>query len=1051
MKSVDIKLKNATLAERFSTAVQKLEQDKAIMEEIRTRNLWQQLFSNNTKDLARAGISQSEVISEMQAVFQDILSLIHDARKNQTEIMDDLLEAIKKQTQINSDFRVKILSVAEALLKHSDQINELEKKSDNHEARIRSAEQRDKLLLDIKEISSKKNSPDIERLLMMCKSLGKILTGFPLSPEDKRAIFVELKKNYSQETISEDDLNSVQPKIAGCFVLCQDAAEHSVSRMGQYIFHEKPLHYKKEYAMSEIVSEIIDSVTVSEADRYIAFRDRLVQLLDEFVEKRIDVNGEHTPELCAIRKRLRESQFEIALIGEFQGGKSTTFNMLCGGREISPRGLNGGGIKTSAAVVTAQNIDGNENRNGLNEWAEITWLTQEEIKRRILYVVKKYDDESEPLCSPKIEDTPLDHISALLLKAWDKNPREDELDLVRMATLQYRLLASPGFDKIVSQEIVPVDQFQEVVTFPQDWESRWLNKNDADFNPEECRFSIVDRVLVRIHSAELAKLGCRVTDCPGLFVSQWDTERAIEVMNNANAIWYLLSGQKQIGKSDLLALSKIRDYCWQDKCFFSINCRRGKEDMEPIAKSDMAALKNAGFYPEHIYLFDAFLAFRCAQTEKLANSTLPSKDCEYLAIESCHKGKEEDRKTVLAELGNKPENCLAAIKRMMVKHLMQIDEEVLADDLRNSETISSELQDALLIASGRPEILTAVENWIITNRARSILVTEGSQKCLNVLDHFKNNLLDQERAAVLTLQKAEKDAEEAKTKLDKFIQEWKENFEFLKEPSLDDGLAMDFFSENDSEIKSRIKSTAIEICKEEWHSSRHCDASDTNEASEERIKTEFIGLIKAKLYLYRKNITGKPKFKDSIGTPFSNKLERMKYHWEELQKETDLFQSLQIISEEEIGDLTFDSFDEKLDGSIDLPWYSWEFLKDLFTLGIRRLFQTPDERIEKFFIEKDPVGHAYDAFKGDNANEKKIANALGAQRRHYVSALEKSFDKLKSGLEQIISDTMDIVKRNNAERERIAAEAKDKRENIVQPYASMIQQFQEEVTLFYAE
>ena len=1049
MNKNEIQPKNAELLERFNKAVEKLKQDKAVMEEIRKRNLWQQLFSNNTKDLARAGISQSEVISEIHAIMQDMLEIISSNHKDSATIMSDLQEANRKQQVINSTLGNEIISEARKYLELSAKTKRLEAKVNNQEARLRSAEQRNKLLLDIKEISSKKNSPDIERLLMMCKCIGKDLADFPLSPEDKRAIFVELKKNYSQETISEDDLNSIQPKIAGCFVHYQDAAEHSTSRMGQFIYHEKPLHYKKEYAMSEIVSEIIDSVTVSEADRYIAFRDQLVHLLDEFVEKGIDVNGEHTPELCAIRKRLKESQFEIALIGEFQGGKSTTFNMLCGGREISPRGLNGGGIKTSAAVVTAQNIDGNETRNGLNEWAEITWLTPVEIKRRILYVVKKYDDESEPLCSPIIEDTPLDHISVLLHKAWDKNPREDELDLVRMATLQYRLLSSPGFDKIISQEIVPVDRFQEVVTFPQDWESRWLNRIDADFKPEECRFSIVDRVLVRIHSAELAKLGCRVTDCPGLFVSQWDTERAIEVMNNANAIWYLLSGQKQIGKNDLLALSKIRDYCWQDKCFFSINCRRGKEDMEPIAKSDMAALKNAEFYPEHIYLFDAFLAFRCAQAEMLANSTLPPKDHEYLAIESCRKG--EDHKTVLAELGNKPENCLAAIRKMMVKHLTTIDEEDLADDLRNSETISSELQDALLIASGRPEILTAVESWIITRRARSILVTEGSQKCLNVLDHFKNNLLDQERAAVLTLQKAEKDAEEAKTKLDKFIQEWKENFEFLKEPSLDDGLAMDFFSENDSEIKSRIKSTAIEICKEEWHSSRHCDASDTNEASEERIKTEFIGLIKAKLYLYRKNITGKPKFKDSIGTPFSNKLERMKYHWEELQKETDLFQSLQIISEEEIGDLTFDSFDEKLDGSIDLPWYSWEFLKDLFTLGIRRLFQTPDERIEKFFIEKDPVGHAYDAFKGDNANEKKIANALGAQRRHYVSALEKSFDKLKSGLEQIISDTMDIVKRNNAERERIAAEAKDKRENIVQPYARMIQQFQEEVSRFYAE
>lgn len=1048
MKSDDIKLKNAALAERFSTAIQKLEQDKAVMEEIKNRNLWQQLFSNNTKDIARAGISQSEVISEMQAVFQDILGLVCDNRRNQTEIVNDLFESVRKQTQINSDFRIKILSVAKALLKQSIQINELEKRFDNQEARIRSAEQRDRLLLDIKEISSKKNSPGIERLLLICKSISKKIADFPLSSEDKRTIFVELKKNYSQETISEDDLNSVQPKIAECFVLYQSVGTHSASRMGQFVFHKKPLHFKKEYTMSEIVSEIIDSVTVSEADRYVAFRDRLVHLLDEFVEKEIDVNEEHTPELLAIRKRLKENRFEIALIGEFQGGKSTTFNMLCGGREISPRGLNGGGIKTSAAVVTVQNIDGNETRNGLDEWAEITWLTPDEIKRRILSVVKHYDDEARPLCSPKIEDTSLDHISVLLHKAWDKNPTGDELDLVRVATLQYRLLASPGFDKIVSQEIVPVDQFQEVVTFPQDWESRWQNKIDADFNIEACRFSIVDRVLVRIHSEALAKLGCSITDCPGLFVSQWDTDRAIEVMEKANAIWYLLSGSRQIGKNDQLALSTIkqRDYL-REKCFFSINRRGPAESTEKIAEQDMAALKNAGFYPEHVFIYDAFLSFRCAQVEILVNSTLPSKDCEYLALEAVRKGNCND---VLMGFRNDPQKCLAAIKKMIVRHMTTIEEDDLLEELTGSEGVSSELRNALLISSGHSEILTAVENWIITNRARSILVTEGSQRCLDVLNHFRTNLEDKERAAEQTLQEAKKNAEKAREKLDVFIREWNNYFNFLDDDSPDHALAMDFFIENDMEIKTTIQEEAISICKEEWHGS-HLNSSDVNKAAEEKIINKFIEIVKAKLDVYRHNILNKPKFKESIGSRFFDGLEKMNARWEDLKHENELLKSLQTISPEEVQDLSLSSFDERLSGTIDLPWYTWELLKDILTLGLRRLFQNPDDRIDDFFREKDPVGVAYNAFKGDSKNEKQIAHVLGAQRRYYAAKIKEAFEKMNNRLQQSIKEREDIVKLNNAERERIAAEAKDKRENIVQPYTQMVQQFQEEVTCFYAE
>jgi len=1046
MKSSEITLKNTELAERFKRAIEKLEQEKETMEKIKERNLWQKIFSNNTRDLARAGIGQSEAISELNAVMQKMMELIVGNSENQARIMSELHDEIVRQAGVNSDFMRKIASLALKALEHSVRIKELERKSDNQGMRIFSAEQLNKILLDIKEISLKKGRSSIELLLMICEHISKYLAGFSLTNNNKRAISMVLKDDFTQK-ISGSDLNSTQKEIASFFATYKMIGEQNVSLLGQFVFKGKKLTAEKEFAVSDIISGIIDAVTVSETERYVQYRDQLIQILDEFVSKGIDVDGEHTPELLAIRKRLKESQFEIALIGEFQGGKSTTFNMLCGGREISPRGLNGGGIKTSAAVVTAQNIDGDETQNGLHEWAEITWLTPLEIKRRIFAVLKKYDNESKPLLSKNIEKTYMGDVGKLLKIAWDKNPKEDDLDLLRIATLQYKLLASPAFDRISSQQIVPVDQFQKLVTFPQNWEDRWQNKINADFKPEECCFSIVDRVLVRIHSAALAKLGCKITDCPGLFVSQWDTDRAIEVMRNANAIWYLLSGEKQIGKNDLRALSKIKDYRWQDKCFFSINRRKGKKSTELIAAEDMAKLKNAGFYPDQIFMYDAFLSFRCAQIEILAKSPLPSKDCECLAIETVRDG---DYKESSLEFGKKPEKCSNAIRKLIRRHLMTIDEEDLADDLMNSEKVSSNLQIALLSMSGRTEILNAVEKLIITSRARSILVSEGSKKCLDVLEHFKNNLLDKERAAEQTLQDAQKNAEEAKTKLEKFEKEWKEQFEFLNADSLDDGLAMDFFAENDHEIRETIKEKAIEICKEEWHGSYY-DASDVDKAAEERIQSEFIELVKAKIDIYRRDITSKPKFMDSVGKPFLDRLEKMNMRWDELKTENDLLNSLTIISEEDIGDLVFGSFNEKLSGTIDLPWYSWELLKDIFSLGIRRFFQTPDDRIENFFRENDPVGYAYNAFKGDSDNEKKIAFALGAQRRFYISKIKAAFENLNERLVQSIQAREDIVKSNNSERERIAKDAKDKRENIVEPYAQRIQIFQDEVFYFYAE
>ncbi len=46
--------------------------------------------------------------------------------------------------------------------------------------------------------------------------------------------------------------------------------------------------------------------------------------------------------------------FKIVLVSSFQGGKSTIFNTLCGGRELSPTGF---GLKTSAAVAEAHFLD----------------------------------------------------------------------------------------------------------------------------------------------------------------------------------------------------------------------------------------------------------------------------------------------------------------------------------------------------------------------------------------------------------------------------------------------------------------------------------------------------------------------------------------------------------------------------------------------------------------------------------------------------------------------------------------------------------------------
>ena len=499
--------------ERLRSIVEKIREDEALVKKIQDRNFWQIIFSNNSRDLAKAGMAQNELIRDLHRTIQEIIKLRAADSENSVKIMDRV-EAIQKEiAKIVPELRDNI----EFLFK-----NAVKTKKEFELVKVDIAERRslDGLLVDIKEIGQKQQEySNIDLLFLICESIRDYIIGISLPNNGKRKIIAMIKEcNFGE--IKGEELNSVKTEIAELF---NDPWFQQNATWGiwhQFIFGQQTMAGDKCFSMAEVISGIINAVTIQESDRYSDFRDKLVRILDEFLDKGIDVYGQYAPELSAIRKRLHENQFEIALIGEFQGGKSTTFNMLCDGREISPRGLNGGGIKTSAAVITAQNIDGNETRNGLTEWAEIEWLNVDEIRKRIREALLNFltPEENIPTTCEEFEQK----ISA----AWKEKPIGDELEILRIATLQFRLLAGKNLDRITADKIVAIDKFQSLVKFPKNWETRWADGMNADFSEEEILFTIVDSVLVRIHSDSLAKIGCRITDCPGLFVSRWDTERA---------------------------------------------------------------------------------------------------------------------------------------------------------------------------------------------------------------------------------------------------------------------------------------------------------------------------------------------------------------------------------------------------------------------------------------------------------------------------------------------------------------------------------------------
>ncbi len=1047
--------KHKELMERFKTSITNLHKNKDLVEKVRDRNFLQKLFANSSRDLAEAGIAQNELLNDCYITLQEVIKLSTANAGHDTEIMQTITEMMQKITGINNDFRQNFIVLFKKAIGQK-------KVLEDHEYRIISQEQLNKLILDIKECGVKQAEySNIDLFCRICKSIAKYLSGVSISNNHKREILLEVLSGGFGK-IAGEELNACQEQIFNIFSAPSFQSNKNSGMWNRFIFKQQPLDKEREFSMSEIISGTLDAVAVQESDRYIAYRDRLVTFLDEFLSKGIDVNGEHSRALSAIRKRLHEDQFEVALIGEFQGGKSTTFNQLCDGREISPRGLNGGGIKTSAAVISAQNIDGDETRDGLNEWAEVCWLSKEEMKRRIMDVLAPYAEEMErrimnvlapyaevnadkqEIVSEKPDFSP-EEMKELLESVWSKNPHGDELELLRIATLQLRLLYNSNLERLTSRKIVAVNEFQSLVRFPQNWEARWAGKLDADFSEEECLFSIVDRVNVHIHSKFLSRIGCKITDCPGLFVSRWDTERAEDVMKHSNAIWYLLNGSKQIGDSDKKALQRIKERKWMEKCFFSINRRKNKASSEAILKEDAAMLEALDFHPEHIFMYDAFLAFRTAQIT-LAYKGMSERDLECLAEESRGKNILSD---VLNDLKTNPDKCEQALKKMIRKHLLTQDEDGLADELEEVNAISSEFRERLLCESGINDILPAIEKLIITQRARSILITNGSQECINVLKHLQANLEQKETAATEILSQTKKEAEDARVRLGLFRKEFERRFKFLSQEELDYMLERDFYNSREKDIVSQIDTKAREICKNTWTERYWGD--DVNSIAAKRVQNAFLQLMRTEVENYAQELQTNRVFKTIILNPFTEAKDELSKKWNEEKEKEKLFASVEVLTSVNTEDLKTSSFELKGKASLDLPWYSWEFLKDFCTLGLRRIIQKPADRIDDFFDEKQPITTAYNAFRGDQRNTASLIKTLGLPRRTLKHQVEQSAMAMTKRLESNIRVREEVVKESNERKVEIAREARNARETIIEPYMEKLESFEKEVCHFYAE
>lgn len=338
----------------------------------------------------------------------------------------------------------------------------------------------------------------------------------------------------------------------------------------------------------------------------------------------------HRAAMDSLRRRLRAGGFRVVLLGNFQGGKSTTFNLLCGGQEISPRGQN---IKTSATLVEASFGEASE------IGAEIEWKNDVELAAMANAVFP-----DEPARTLTEWWTVRDNRGAL--ESMRKNLPPERRDNANAALAMLAYAASREIAEIRATKRVSLDELSPYITFPQDWDTRWnqAKPGEVPFTPQECAFLFVRKVRCKVPSELLRDTGISIVDCPGLDSNAYETSIAEEAIRDADVIWYLMGGAKDIENQEVERIKALCATCGKTRrdFIFTVNLQSSLSVVsETILPSCMAKFHNLGVFDpplreEEVLPYHALLALQCKSLALLREGHLPEATQKHILRLSKH-------------------------------------------------------------------------------------------------------------------------------------------------------------------------------------------------------------------------------------------------------------------------------------------------------------------------------------------------------------------------------------------------------------------------------
>jgi len=501
-------------------------------------------------------------------------------------------------------------------------------------------------------------------------------------------------------------------------------------------------------------------------DAYIALRDELrVQLEKVLTFGNLPVDL--TRNLESVKRRLTNSAFSIALIGTPESGTSTTFNAICDGREISPRGC---GIRRSACKLSAKSLSDAE----AEEYALLEWKREEELLLTVISLIaprlrQKVPDRFSSMCECEmIHDLRLSNrddvilIRSCLDEEWSKYKEDpcdydsedtDRVSRLFMSRLIVEFCGAQEYLNVIDSDAtsphgnvadhfctkIRIHDLEQYAVFPLKWAECWAKGDANSFSANEAAFALLKGITCYLHSATLARLGCEITECPALFNSDSSTKITEDAMRSADLILYIATGHRIMSNYDLQVLKAIKRAGQEHKLLIAVNTQIQRERfLSTIATADVAFLREAGFGGfdmDSLFVYNSLLGLCAKNGRAIKNDTFEQVSAERFVrvARACDDSYPDD---------------VTSLWPMVVEDSLccYLSRDEFAE---NKDSYIADVT-ALGELSGLNKIFDAIEDRIVQKKAGGLLVSGGSKRIDAAMEALECELDTEERMAPKT-------------------------------------------------------------------------------------------------------------------------------------------------------------------------------------------------------------------------------------------------------------------------------------------------------------